>query len=227
MTPVSINALYDQYLDALRQRSRGNVQPNGFARFFNLAQVTWALSQLPEVATLDSMSKLSILHTMRPVQLTAGIGSYDFPGFLRGPLPLMSTQVNTGCGDAPNDPVTVPIRLLTVSEFADATMSRHAPPTFEFPVATMLDNRRIEVRPRAISYITCLCWRTPRDVSVGLDPGVLGWEEPLEGGQGQVNPEFDATACNEILAIVLELSGSSMNDGRLMQAAATTAGGQR
>ena len=230
---VSSTAAYLFTLDLLRKSALGNWSVTQFERAVNRAQQDYMLSCIPPEADIRSINKLSVFLTRNVIQMTAGIGEYNPGGnatgdFCEGPLCWTSGYVNPDCGETNSaDPSRIPVVVLQTVEFNDRTNDITDAPSMDYPIASLMDDTRIEVRPRAIQYLQIEYLRFPAAVKVGLDPAFTNEEVPMEGGTGQIDFEWNRVDVDNIIYLALKMAGISLQGDRLVQAAAVLEGGRQ
>lgn len=221
----SSTAAYLWTLDLQRKSALGNWSVSQWERSVNRAQRDYMLSCIPPKSDIRSLNKLSAFLKRASVPLTSGIGDYNPGGnedgdLAAGPLCWYSGYANPDCGETnSSDPSLIPVTVLPRNEFNDRTRDVTDAPSMDYPVALLLDDVQIQVRPTAIRYLQIEYIRFPRDIKVGLDPQYPSQEVPMEGGTGQIDFEWNKIDVDNIIYLALKMAGISLQGDRLVQAA--------
>jgi hypothetical protein len=191
--------------------------------FVNQAQIA-KMAELTEDgvdASIMGNESLSPFFVNRPIPLTNGIGFHNPNRDLAfGPTLWASGYVNPGCGDSPaGDATMIPVPLVTSKGWADRSRNLIDVTTTSNPYARILDDTRVEVRPKSLRFISEWYVRYPRKIVVGsyIDPD--GIERPLEGAPNQVDPEWGDIDMHDIIWLAMSYTGLSLQSDR-MQATA-------
>lgn len=208
----------------LNQPASGNLPVRQFEEFFNRAQVE-KLGQLVENGLDASMmgeESVSPFFVNRAVPLTNGIGAHNPSRNLAfGPTLWSSGYRNPACGETnTGDPPMIPVPVLKAKGWADRSMNLIDITNSLNPCARILDETRIEVRPRALRFVQCWYVRYPRKIVVGsiVDPD--GIVRPQEGAPNQVDPEWSDIDTIDIIWIAMGYTGLSLQSDRMQATAA-------
>lgn len=208
----------------VNQPPNGNFPVADFQDFFNRAQVEY-LGKLVENgldASMQGNESISPFFVDRAVMLTNGIGVHN-PGndLAFGPTLWSSGYRNPTCGDATTaDPELIEVKLLEAKGWAARTRNLIDVTSASNPCARLLDDRRIEVRPRALRFVQSWHVRYPRKIVVGSVVDSTGIVRPSEGAPNQVDPEWADIDTQEIIWIAMGYTGLALQYDRMQATAA-------
>lgn len=222
-------AAYRLFLAILNKNARGNVIIGQFEAFFNDMQLQFFEENLP--ITGGSISVGTMARFMVPFisPVVNGIASFDPNGEMLGePVLWIIGYVNPPCGEAVGTSTDIPVPILSLGEFKSQTGLVVSGPSFNNPKAARVGSK-IHLLPKTISHVHGTYWRKPRPIVVGRNPlTTFPAEEEMEGGIGQVDPEWNDLDCHAIIKKCLELAGVKLQDPNLFQAGQVLErGGQR
>lgn len=224
--------IYKDFLVILQKNSVGAVTIPEFERMWDMAQRQHLRDSLPISGTLRGMNKTSAFLTPRVVQLNGdGIGVYNPGGnktgdLFSGPVCWVSKWENPCCDSPPIGQAGFTVcPVLPVEEHLSITDDINNAPSDSRPKAFLIDDRRIQVLPRAVGYLMTWYWRKPTPIVVGRDPLYpYPNERPLEGAPGQVDPEWSQADIDDITMRCLQLAGVKLQSDRLVQIGAALQG---
>ncbi len=227
---MTSTAAYKLFLYILNKNARGNVIIEQFESFLNDMQLAFFKENLPVGGDADSMGTMARFMVPFISPVVNGIASFDPSKEMEGkPVLWVMGYENPPCGEAAGKSYKIPVPVLQMNEFISIDQDSIDFPTFTRPYATLVAANKFEVAPREISHLHGYYWRRPKQIVVGRDPlTTFPAEEPLEGGAGQVDPEWSDIDCHIIIKKCLELAGVKLQDPNLFQAGqALERGGQR
>lgn len=137
-----------------------------------------------------------------------------------GPVLWSSGYAQPECG-APNtqEAVDIPVEVVTAQSWADRSRNIVDGLTPRNPYARVVNGMAIEARPRSLQFVRTWYIRQPRPIVVGSFVDSAGVRRPLEGGPGQVDPEWDDMEAQEVCWRVVGYLGLAVQSDR-MQATA-------
>lgn len=187
-----------------------------FERFFNAEQSQYMGFLLPAQDDIQSMGSISKFLVKYNVPLVNGIGQHNPPNDMAsGPFCWVLGEENPACGAAyASNPKRFTVPVLPYDKFNDITSDAIDRPGFTNAIATVFGNE-IEVCPKEIQYLQTIYYRWPNRIVVGRNPSDP--QEPLEGGTGQVDPEWGDDDCYRIVDRCLFRAGVQLQSDRLVQ----------
>lgn len=207
----------------VNQPASGGFPVATFNTFVNQAQIAKIkeLTSSGVDASIMGNEALSPFFVHPTIQLTGGIGVYNPNGDLAfGPTLWSSGFVNPSCGNSPQgDASLIPITLLQAKGWADRTRNLIDITSLLNPVARILDDSRLEVRPTSLQFVRGWYVRYPRPIVVGsfIDPD--GIERPLEGAPNQVDPEWSDMEMHDIIWLAMSYTGLTLQSDRIQATA--------
>lgn len=209
---------YKRYLNLLNKAAIGNMPIPDAEDLLDMAQLQRFADLAPPKADIMNMNSLSRFMTPFTAAVGSAIANYD-PAMARliGPVCWISGYENPECGAPNGTPRRIPLQMLSIGEFISADLAVIDKPSMTRPVGHLTGNGIISVLPRDISHVMGVFWRRPKRIVIGRNPSTSPPAElPMEGGPGQVNPEWDDLNMGIIIGHALELAGVKLQSDRLV-----------
>ncbi len=217
---MTSTAAYREFLNILNKASTGNVIISQFEQLFEDCQMMFYNENLPVSSDSTNMGRMSRFMVPFVVPVTNGVATFDPDRQMLGePVLWILGYVNPPCGESVGTSTDIPVPILSLGEFKSQRGLVISGPSFNNPKATMVDSNKVALLPANISHLHGTYWRRPRRIVVGRDPLTTApAEEPMEGGAGQVDPEWDEIDCHLIIHRCIALGGVKLQNQLLVQA---------
>ena len=209
---------YKRLLNLLNKAAIGNMPIPDAEDLLDMAQIQRFSDLAPPGADIMNMNSLSRFMTPFTVPVGNAIANYDSAGArLIAPVCWISGYQNPACGESTGTPGRIPLQMLSLGEFISAERAVIDKPSMTNPVGHLTGNGIMSVLPRDISHVMGIFWRRPRRIGIGRNPNTSPPAElPMEGGPGQVNPEWDDIDMDLIIGGALALAGVKLQSDRLI-----------
>lgn len=217
-------------LGLIRQPVNGSLTVDLFEMLFNNGQVEHMSSLVGNGVdqSLMGVRALSAFFVDTVTLLTNGRGTMPPPPppaqsqrMAFGPVLWSSGYAQAVCGSpSTQEAVDIPVEVITAQSWADRSRNMVDGLTTRNPYARIVNGMDIEARPRSLQFVRTWYVRFPRPIVVGtfLDP--QGVRRPLEGGPGQVDPEWDDMEVEDICWRVVGYLGLAVQSDRMQATAA-------